>query len=90
LGKIYPLFALSFRGIDGRVRPVVFTGPPTYDPDTFHLLGETSMSTNKKATNKQSKLRDLPKSTKKLTVDLERAVKGGTIRGESKDDKHPG
>lgn len=48
------------------------------------------MSTNKKATNKQSKLRDLPKSTKKLTVDLERAVKGGTIRGESKDDKHPG
>jgi hypothetical protein len=85
LGKIFSLFALSFRGIDGRVRPVVFTGQPICCPE-LSAEGETSMATKKKATNKQGKLRDLPKSKTKLTVDQERRVKGG-IDGESSDAK---
>jgi hypothetical protein len=35
------------------------------------------MATKKKATSKQGKLRDLPKSRKKLTSDQAKVVKGG-------------
>jgi hypothetical protein len=58
-------------------RLVAFTGQPT-GPETFHLRGGTSMATKKKATEKRAKIRDLPKSKKKLTADRAKAVKGGT------------
>jgi hypothetical protein len=57
-------------------RPVVFTGQPSCPPE-LPTEGETSMASKKKTPSKKGKLRDLPKSKKKLTSDQAKAVKGG-------------